>query len=938
MTFGVAPWAGCCEFTYVTAVESNQPVKLLEPFPSLSFLSQLNPQQREAVETTNGPVLILAGAGSGKTRVITYRIAHLIENVGVMPESILAMTFTNKAAAEMGERVEKLVGGFSVAKPVISTFHSFCVRLLRRDIDALRMPSSVPGQPAIGHTKSFVIYDEADQQQVTKSIMKRLGIDDKQLTARSVLAHISWAKNHMLDPQEVYLNSADPKTERVAQIYEEYRKELRRANALDFDDLLLEAVRLLKSVEKVREYYNQRFQHILVDEYQDTNRPQYELMRVLAGSRHNVCAVGDEDQSIYSWRGADIRNILEFEKDFPEAKIVRLEQNYRSTQNILQAASAVVSNNLRRKGKNLWTSRQGGTKLGYYEAPDGENEALFAADSIARYVREATNRGDDAKAAVLYRTNSQSRLFEEAMRRYQLKYHVVGGFSFYERAEIKDLISYLKVIHNPDDSVSLLRVINTPTRGIGKTTLDVVEQVALETGKSLWNAIGECVQRGLLPARALQALKSFRDLIADARAMLAGTYVERLQETALEERARGLAPPGGPGGPPLHELDQGVVGDDQIEFDPAAFDFGGGEHQAAGGSDISFDFVEDPKEGPVDGFRTPGGPANTAEILKFLIDRTAYIKQLEEEDTPAAYSRIENLRELVNAAMDSKDRGEALDQFLDHAALVSDADAYDERAQITLMTLHAAKGLEFPLVFLCGLEEGLFPHSRTFLNPDDIEEERRLCYVGMTRAMDQLVLTRAVYRRRYGTDMPEASVPSRFLEEIPSELTEEMGSGRAGRTRVGRTLLSDNAHGYGLPLESTNSGKNRRTGMSDPSASSGQARHGHHYAYEDEDQSAQWVEKPQWARAYAGSKYNSIDNIAEFFASRGKKFSVPNVPVEEPKGRRGFRPGQKVRHPKYGEGTVYQREGDGEEAKITVQFLRFGLKKLVEKYAQLEKA
>jgi len=400
----------------------------------LPFLDQLNPQQREAVETTEGPVLILAGAGSGKTRVITYRIAYLIEHKGVMPESILAMTFTNKAAAEMGERVEKLVGGLSIAKPVISTFHSFCVRMLRRDIEALRIPSTVPGQPAIGHTKNFVIYDESDQQSLVKSVMKRLGLDDKELTPRTVLSRISWAKNHMLDPQELYLQSADPKTERVAHLYEEYRKELRKANALDFDDLLLEAVRLLKSAPQVREYYNRRFQYLLIDEYQDTNRPQYELMRMLAGEHHNVCAVGDEDQSIYSWRGADIRNILEFEQDFPEAKIVRLEQNYRSTQNILQAASAVVANNVRRKGKNLWTSRQGGTKIGYYEAPDGENEALFSADWIARYIREANDRAETPRAAVLYRTNSQSRLFEEAMRRYGLKYHVVGGFSFYERA------------------------------------------------------------------------------------------------------------------------------------------------------------------------------------------------------------------------------------------------------------------------------------------------------------------------------------------------------------------------------------------------------------------------------------------------------------------------------------------------------------------------
>jgi DNA helicase II / ATP-dependent DNA helicase PcrA len=900
----------------------------------LSFLSQLNPQQREAVETTEGPVLILAGAGSGKTRVITYRIAHLIENIGAMPESVLAVTFTNKAAAEMGERVEKLAGGSSIAKPVISTFHSFCVRLLRRDIEALRIPSAVPGKPPIGHTKSFVIYDEADQQQVTKSIMKRIGIDDKQLTPRAVLAHISWAKNHMLDPQEVYLNSADPKTERVAHIYEEYRKELLRANALDFDDLLLEAVRLLKSSAQVREYYNQRFQYILIDEYQDTNRPQYELMRLLAGSRHDVCAVGDEDQSIYSWRGADIRNILEFEKDFPEAKIIRLEQNYRSTQNILQAASAVVANNVRRKGKNLWTSRQGGTKIGYYEAPDGENEALFVADSIARYVREATDRGEDARAAVLYRINSQSRLFEEAMRRYQLKYHVVGGFSFYERAEIKDLISYLKVIHNPDDSVSLLRVINTPARGIGKTTMEVVERIALETGRSLWGAIGECIDRGLIPARALQALKSFRDLIEDARAMAAGTYAEHLQENANLEEAKNVW--GRMSSSVLRSTAPQVeaLESDDSEFDPTAFNFGSSEEipaesSAKLGSEVEFptEALEEKTETnePIDGFRSPGGPANIAEILKFLIDRTGYIKLLEEEDTPEAYSRIENIRELVNAAMDSKDRGETLDQFLDHAALVSDADAYDERAQITLMTLHAAKGLEFPLVFLCGMEEGLFPHSRTFLNPDDIEEERRLCYVGMTRAMDQLVLTRAVYRRRYGTDLPEASVPSRFLEEIPAELIEELG-------RVGRALPRANAVPNFSSGGSWNWKQNRRAGAPAP--------HGteqHHYAYEDEDQSSEWNERSAASRPSA-PKYNSIDNIAEFFASRGKKFSLPKIQVEEPKGRRGFRPGQKVKHPKYGEGTVYQREGDGEEAKITVQFPRFGLKKLVEKYAQLEKA
>jgi DNA helicase-2/ATP-dependent DNA helicase PcrA len=885
----------------------------------LSFLDDLNPQQREAVEATEGPVLILAGAGSGKTRVITFRIAYLIEKMGVMPESILAVTFTNKAASEMAERVEKLVGGLSVAKPVISTFHSFCVRVLRRDIEALRIPSTVPGQPPIGLTKNFVIYDESDQQQVVKGVMRRMGLDDKQLTPRNVLSRISWAKNHMLDPQEIYLQSADPKTEKIAHIFEEYRKELRKANAMDFDDLLLEAMRLLKSVAAVREYYNRRFQYLLVDEYQDTNRPQYELMRLLAGEGHNVCAVGDEDQSIYSWRGADIRNILEFERDFPEAKIVRLEQNYRSTENILEAASAVVGNNVRRKGKNLWTSRQGGAKIGYYEAPDGENEALFAADTINRYVRQSAENGETARAAVLYRTNSQSRLFEEAMRRYGLKYHVVGGFSFYERAEIKDLISYLKVIQNPDDSVSLLRVINTPVRGIGKTTIEMIERLALETGLSMWGAVGEAATRQLLPARALGALKSFRALIEDGRAMLAGTYTEQLEETAS-------AKAGGDAGGDAAELrSAGQPGaavptqtDDDTDFDPGNFSF----HFAA--SDSTEDGVtgegarlstEQESDEAVEGFRAPGAAANTSEILKFLIDRTGYIKQLEEEDTPEAYSRIENLRELVNAAMDSRDRGETLDQFLDHAALVSDADQYDEHAQITLMTLHAAKGLEFPLVVLAGMEEGLFPHSRTMLEPDAIEEERRLCYVGMTRAMDTLILSRAVYRRRYGTDMPEASVASRFLEEVPSRLVEEMGGSRR---------RASSAAGFS------------RTGVSAPHKHRGESAH---YSYEDEDQSATW--NPERVKPKTPTplrNYNSIDNIAEFFASRGKKFHVSKMPSEEPKGRRGFHPGQKVKHPKYGEGTVYQREGDGEDAKITVQFPRFGLKKLVERYAQLEKA
>ncbi len=854
-----------------------------------SYLNNLNPQQREAVEAVSGPVLILAGAGSGKTRVITYRIAHLIDGIGVPPDSILAVTFTNKAASEMASRVESLVGGRSLAKPLISTFHSFCVRLLRREIDTLQIGGK-------GYRKDFVIYDEADQQNVVKAAMRRLGIDDKQMTPRNVLARISWAKNHMLDPQEVYLQSGDPKTERVAHIYEVYKQELAKSNALDFDDLLLYAVRVLKASGETRERYNRRYRYIQVDEYQDTNRPQYELMRMLAGSDHNVCAVGDEDQSIYSWRGADIRNILEFEQDFPEARIIRLEQNYRSTQNILEAASVVVSHNVRRKGKNLWTSRSGGAQIGYYEAPDGENEALFAADYIAKYLRQAESEGRETpRAAVLYRTNSQSRLVEEAMRRYQLNYHVVGGFSFYERAEIKDMISYLKVLQNPDDSIAVQRVINTPTRGIGKNTLETIESIALETGVSTWGAINEVLRRRLLPLRALTALKSFKELIDDARAMHLGTFRERVSETAEATAA-----------------EDALVADEEdlqhdIDFSPAQFETAEAteflpETFADANADESATAPAGEKR--VEGFRAPGDAASTAELLKFLIDRTRYIKQLEEEDTPEALARIENLHELVNAAMDSRDRGETLNEFLDHAALVSDADDYDENSRVTLMTLHSAKGLEFPLVALIGLEEGLFPHSRTLLIPDDIEEERRLCYVGMTRAMDMLILSRARYRRRYGTDMPEPSVASRFLEEIPQALLQDLGSPR--RPAYAR---------------------------------SGDYSTGGHYAYEDEDQRPAHDGRNTPQRSpYGRPTYNSIDNIAEFFASRGKKFSRPKVEIPAPTGRTGFKPGQRVRHPKYGEGTVYKREGDGEDAKITVQFPRFGLKKLVEKYAQLEKA
>jgi DNA helicase-2/ATP-dependent DNA helicase PcrA len=894
------------------------------------LLENMNPQQRAAIENVDGPLLILAGAGSGKTRVITHRIAYLVEERGVPADSILAVTFTNKAAKEMSERVERLMDHRSLARPLLATFHSFCVRVLRRDIEALRIGDK-------GRTKDFVIYDETEQQSLIKQLMRRLGLDDKQLTPRIVLSRISWAKNHMLAPQEIYLQSSDPKSERIAHLYDLYNKELERANALDFDDLLLEAVRLLRAVPAVRSYYNRRFRYILIDEYQDTNRPQYELMKMLAGEEQNICVVGDEDQSIYSWRGADIRNILDFEKDFPRAKIIRLEQNYRSTQVILEAAGAVVSNNLQRKGKTLWTSRDGGAQVGYYEALDGEGEALFIADHIQKYIRQTGNEAEPPRIAVLYRTNSQSRLVEEALRRYGIQYTMVGGFSFYDRAEIKDMLSYLKLVLNPSDSIALQRSINTPPRGIGKTTLDTIERLGLETGISTWDAIRETIVQRLVSARAVAALENFRGIIEDARAMLAPNFAEKL---TLDIAAA--------------DADSEVAADTAFfpEDDATSFDFGMTDAEIAEAENTRGERLAetfDPSEfspfaatrpnsdakrlspherksllaatPPSDenAFRKLGDAATLPELIKFLIDRSGYIKVLEEEATPESQSRIENLRELVNAAQDAHERGETLTEFLDHAALVSDTDKYDPESRVTLMTLHAAKGLEFPLVFLAGMEEGLFPHSRTINDGEGLEEERRLCYVGMTRAMDALLVTRARFRRRYGNDSPEYSTPSRFLGEIPGHLINDLSA-----------PVPANTWG-GYAAQSTRPNSTRVAPGSDVDQ---------HWSYEDEDQRPQnFASNPSASRSKASSSPagGSIDNIAQFFAARGQKFPRPQIPVAEPSGKTGFRSGQRVRHPKYGEGVVFKREGEGENAKITVQFPRFGIKKLVEKFAQLER-
>jgi DNA helicase-2/ATP-dependent DNA helicase PcrA len=777
----------------------------------MDFLKGLNPQQREAVACTEGPLLILAGAGSGKTRVITHRIAHIITARHVPPSAILAVTFTNKAAAEMRARVAALLSDAELSSgPNLSTFHSFCVRVLRRDGEPLAAIRP-------GFTRRFSIYDDDDQLALIKAGYRHLGLDEKFLQYRAALSRISQAKNTKQTPQDFYRDAKDPAAGKLAVIWDQYEKALHTANALDFDDLLLETVRLLYHDEATRALYNRRIGYMMIDEYQDTNRSQYELMRLLTETHGNVCVVGDEDQSIYSWRGADIKNILDFERDYPRSRAIRLEQNYRSTKNILAAAGAVVANNKARKGKTLWTEADSGEMLGLYAGWDAENEGMFIAKTIDRLLAESPSD----RVAVLYRTNSQSRQIEEALRRHGRKYLVVGGFSFYQRSEIKDAVAYLKLAVSNRDSVSLLRVINTPARGIGRTTVDQVEAFTREHDLSLWDAVSRMIDQQLFPARAQSALVAFRTMI---------------QELSLRVMSEPLP-----------------------------------------------------------------------DAIRFMLDSTGYGKMLEREGTPESEGRLENLGELVNAAAEAAERGETLGDFLDHAALVADADAVDENAQVSLLTLHNAKGLEFPVVFLAGLEEGLFPHQRSMASVAALEEERRLCYVGMTRAQKRLYLTWAKYRRRFGGGEQERMVPSRFLSEAPADLIVDLGEDDS----VPQVDLHAERH---------------------------QVR-----------QSAQ-------RNTFNGKAYNSLENISQFFAERGVAFPAqkppgpaglpqrPPVPVAAPVRaaaaapvRNSARAGMTVEHPKYGTGTVVRREGEGEDAKITVSFPRYGLKKLVEKYAGLKR-
>ena len=751
----------------------------------LSLLDELNPEQRLAAETTEGPVLILAGAGTGKTRAITFRMANLIAT-SVPAESILAVTFTNKAAEEMRNRLSDLLlrVGISPAQPWLSTFHSLCARLLRREAAAAGLP------------RDFAIYDDDDQISAVKLAMTKLQIEDDALTPRNILSRISYAKNHAQTVEQLRAEAFDQNGRRVADVFGAYEKLLHDSKALDFDDLLLRSVRLLRDSTTTRLKWQERFQFIHVDEYQDTNRVQYELMRLLTGPQQNVCVVGDEDQSIYRWRGADVSILLSFSRDFPAARIVKLERNYRSTQKILDAAGAVVANNPERLGKSLSAEKIGGANLKYFEARDAQAEAEFVAGELERIL----NDDSDQTCAVEYRTNFQSRAFEEVFRRRGLRYKLVGGFSFYNRAEVKDALAYVRLAMHPEDDISLLRVMNVPPRGIGKTTVDALRESARVDGTSLWVAIEKFIS-GASAGRAVTPLRTFREIIVKLQA-------------ALSEK-------------------------------------------------------------------------EPAEFLRTVLKESGYMEMLKDRNTPEDVARIENLEELTRAVAESIEAGETFIDFLDAAALVSDADQFEGKPGVTLITLHSTKGLEFDHVFLTGMEEGICPHSRSITEDKGIEEERRLVYVGMTRARESLTLTRAVYRRVFGNEQQlRASLASRFLAEIPSELVDTV---RGSMAEIGE----------------------KRRYEPDPEYS---------YSPEEFARRVRGGQKP----APAPRKQATRSSFGRPAAKRGAD-ADPML-------------GRKVRHPSYGVGTVVGIEGDDEDRRVSVSFPGRGTKKFIERYAQLEQA
>lgn len=646
--------------------------------PMNSLLTGLNKEQQQAVQHTEGPLLILAGAGSGKTKVLTVRIAHLLSQ-GINPYEILAITFTNKAAKEMKSRVEGLVG--DVANRIwLSTFHSFCAKFLRFEIDSF-----------LGYNSNFTIYDTSDSQAVIKAALKALNLDDKYYPVGAMIAAISDAKNQLLFASDFRKQARDFYQQKVADVYEYYERELRKNNALDFDDLLLVAVKLLQSNAAVLDKYSHRFRYVMIDEYQDTNHAQYLLAKLLASHWKNIAVVGDADQSIYAWRGADIQNILDFEKDYPNCTSIKLEQNYRSTKIILDAANAVIDNNEGRPEKNLWTDKTEGAKIQHFTAQSEHEEAAFIGDTIAK--KHDIHDVPFGDMAILYRTNAQSRVLEEALIKRALPYTMVGGTKFYDRKEIKDVLAYLRVLYNPFDDLSLLRIINVPKRSIGATTVAKLQEYARANGTSLFMTLTQ-----------LHLIDSIK-----------GKTKEKLEEFGI----------------------------------------------------LIFTLVSEMENRTV------------LDILESILDRTGYLAQLEESTDPQDQARAENIGELLSVAKDFQDTNPSgtVEDFLEQVALVNDVDSFEqEESKVTLMTLHAAKGLEFPIVFLCGLEEGLFPHSRTLMNPEEIEEERRLAYVGITRAEKELYISNATTRTVFGRT--SSYLPSRFIDEIPEELVDGLRAKR----------------------------------------------------------------------------------------------------------------------------------------------------------------
>ncbi len=731
-------------------------------------LTKLNPPQREAVLATQGPLLVLAGAGSGKTRVLTYRIAHLIQE-GVPAWRILAITFTNKAAREMAGRVAQLCGE-AAQDAWISTFHACCARILRRDIEKL------------GYKRSFTIYDDDDQSALIKGLLREMDLSDKQYAPRLVKTVISGAKNAMLTPQEWLEGQQDrdqPRTRNLYRLYQAYEKRLKECDALDFDDLLIKTLALFAEHPPVLESYQARFHYVLVDEYQDTNRAQYELVRLIAGERRNLCVVGDDDQSIYGWRGADLRNILDFEKDYPDAKVVKLEQNYRSTGNILTAANQVIAHNKGRKEKALWTQAEDGDKIQYYQAVDEQDEAAWICAQVNALKAQGTPPGG---CAVLYRANAQSRVIEEALVRSGIPYRVYGGLKFYDRKEVKDVVAYLRALVNPDDDISLLRIINEPRRGIGESTVDKLRAYAQQQQVPLYVAVMDYMQAGL-GGRAALAVAGFAQVL------------EKLMELRFEQSPQ--------------------------------------------------------------------------QFVQSVLDVTGYLEQYKKEKNDQNQQRLENIDELVGAVAQYQQQNPqgGLEGFLENVALVTDLDSMpEEHSALTLMTMHSAKGLEFPAVFVAGMEECVFPITRAVYDEKELEEERRLCYVALTRARQRLYLSCARSRTLFG--QRQSNPPSRFLNEIPQRLIQPAG----GRAPAGRPAP------------------------------------GPRFAGSSRAQAGAWGGE---RRAPAGGNALGIPGLSKGF--------VPSV-ARQVEGVQLFSPGDRVLHRFFGKGVVTQVAGAGDQARVTVAF------------------